>query len=74
MYAVPDTFHSVIYCFEKSVSWESDKLAATQKNSNHFMETESSLKQPQVPAPNSPYSEPAGYSLVPHMSIPEDPS
>jgi len=58
---------------EQSPSWEANRSAASQKNSPHFMEPESSSPHSQAHA-TCPYPELAPSS--PHIPIPlpEDPS
>jgi hypothetical protein len=64
MCVVPDTVHTVIYCISKIIH---EELTGFQmvKNSPHFIESEGSLPQSQVPA-TCPYPEPTRYSPCPH--------
>ena len=56
---------------EKSPSWEANRFSASQRNSLHFIETDSSLPDSQVAA-TYPYPQPARSSPCPYIPLPED--
>jgi len=58
---------------QQSPSWEANRFSASQKNSPHFIISESSLPHSQVPT-TCPYPESDRSSPCPHIPLPKNPS